>query len=90
MRRRCDGKRGDRQSRRSRRRGREGRGSDRQTERGLQQPLLLFDQELHGALGGVLPVEKLAVQLRRLILHALQSGQTVPRQVQRLGESGSF
>ena len=61
-----------------------GAGPIGQTERGLQQTLLLLDQKLHRALGGVLSFEKLAVQLRRLILHALQGGEAVACQVQGL------
>ena len=61
----------------------QGRPADRAR---LATALLLLDQVLHGALGGVLSVEKLAVQLRRLILHALQSGEAVARQLQGVGE----
>lgn len=61
-----------RRSYRSRRRER----ADGQAERCLQQTLLLFYEVLHGALCRILAVEELSVQLRRLVLHALQCRQT--------------
>src|SRR5262249_36993690 len=69
-------------------RGHRGCHGRRQAERRQEQSLLLLDQRLHGALGGVLPIEELAVQGGGLVLHLLHGGQAVARQVAGLGGGG--
>src|SRR5436305_109657 len=57
-----------------------------EAERDLKEPALLLDQEVDGAVGGLLPLEELAVELGALVLHAVQGGHALAGQVQGLGQ----